>query len=111
GYRRGNLEGKAEGVLGRGRQCKGLLGSGGGGGEVGLIDVIENFPRVVGEERAVVVDVGGDRVKGDVEVVDRRERHLVGVRNSQLQYWETILMSRTYYFMQVGERRRGLGVG
>jgi len=62
------------------------LKGGSGGGEVDLVDVVENVPSVVRKESTVVVDVGGDRVKGDVEVVDRRERHLVGVRNSQLQY-------------------------
>ena len=63
-----------------------MLEGGSGGGEVSLVDVVENVPRVVGEESAVVVDVGGDRVKRDVEVVDRREGHLVGAHNSQLQY-------------------------
>ena len=80
------MEVEAEGVLWRGRRRKGLLKSGGGGGEVDLVNVVENVPSVVRKESTVVVDVGGDRVKGDVEVVDRRERHLVGVRNSQLQY-------------------------
>ena len=80
------MEVETEGVFWRGRRCKGMLESSGGRGEVDLIDVVENVPRVVGEESAVVVDVGGDRVKRDVEVVDRREGHLVGAHNSQLQY-------------------------
>ena len=63
-----------------------MLEGGSRGSEVNLVDVVENVPRVVGEESAVVIDVGGDRVKRSVEVVDRRERHLVGVHNSQLQY-------------------------
>ena len=50
------------------------------------MDVVENVPRIIGEESAVIVDVGGDRVKGDVEVADRREQHLVGIHDSQLQY-------------------------
>ena len=80
------MEVETEGVLRRGRRCKGLLESGGGGGEVDLVDVVENVPSVVRKESTVVVDVGGDRVKRDVEVVDRREGHLVGAHNSQLQY-------------------------
>ena len=80
------MEVEAKDVLRRGRRCESLLEGGSGGGEVGLVDVVENVPRVVGEESAVVVDVGGDRVKRYVEVFDRRERYLVGVHNSQLQY-------------------------
>ena len=64
------MEVEAKGAFWRGRRREGLLESGSGGGEVDLIDIVENVPRVIGKEGAVVVDIGGDRVKGDVEVVD-----------------------------------------
>ena len=48
----------------------------GGGGTIDFVDTVEGVPRVVGKGVAVIEEVGGDPVKRDVEVVDRREGHL-----------------------------------